>query len=462
MRTRDLLMHGSTGFVQGARADGDMASPLPGVRVSSVNMTRYALYYTPANDSPWAQAGSSWLGRRHASAELVEQVNIPGIPRLLLASLTADARRYGFHATLKAPFRLFEGFTEDHLLHMARAFCSTQKAIVLDEVRVRPLMDFLALQVNGPLDEIGGLAMRCVTYFDLLRAPLTEPELARRRQAGLTARQSTLLQRWGYPFTEEFFRFHMTLTDAMMHADADVIYTIRKTAEQHFAAAAASAPLTIDALTIAREEYPGAPFVEWQRIPFSGLSERAGLPDSGCIFFCVGPSGVGKDSLLNWVRAQCAGDEKLVFAQRTITRATQGNEVHEVVDAPGFWRLAASGQFAMVWQANDLCYGVRRGIEADLKAGRDVVINGSRAYVPQLLQAFPDAIVIWIDANENIVRERLEARQREQGPALLKRLQRAKEFVPTAQGQVIRLDNSGPLDVAGNKLLAILRGAKQD
>nr|WP_083757397.1 phosphonate metabolism protein/1,5-bisphosphokinase (PRPP-forming) PhnN [Janthinobacterium sp. Marseille] len=460
MRTRDMLMHGSTGFVQGTRPAGDQADPLPVVRVSSESMTRYALYFTPVDDSPWAQAGSSWLGRHPASPEPVQQVNIPGIPRILLSSLTADARRYGFHATLKAPFRLFEGFNEEHLLQMARAFCAAQKAIVLDEVRVRPLMDFLALQVNGPLDEIGGLAMRCVTYFDLLRAPLTEPELAKRRRAGLNARQSALLQRWGYPYTEEFYRFHMTLTDALMHADADVIFTIRKAAEQHFAAAVAAVPLAIDALTIAREEYPGAPFVEWQRIPFSGQGERASLPHSGRIFFCVGPSGVGKDSLLNWVREHSAGDEKLVFAQRTITRATQANEAHEAVDTASFWRLAAGGQFAMVWQANDLCYGIRRGIEADLKAGRDVVINGSRAYVPQLLQAFPDAIVIWIDASENLLRERLEARQREQGPALLKRLKRAKEFAPSEQAQVIRLDNSGALEAGGQKLLDILRQAK--
>mgnify|MGYP001964458694 FL=1 len=159
-------------------------------------------------------------------------------------------------------------------------------------------------------------------------------------------------------------------------------------------------------------------------------------------------------------REHSAGDEKLVFAPRTITRATQANEVHEAVDAPTFWRLAAGGQFAMVWQANDLCYGIRRGIEADLKAGRDVVINGSRAYVPQLLQAFPDAIVVWIEANENLLRERLEARQREQGPALLKRLKRAKEFAPSGQAQVIRLDNSGALEVGGQRLLNILRERK--
>lgn len=460
MRTRDLLMHGSTGQVRGASHAGEVTSPASQAGVSSVNMTRYALYFSPASGSAWAEAGSGWLGRHHTDPEPVQQIRIPGIPGLLLSSLTADARRYGFHATLKAPFHLFEGFNEAHLLRMAQAFCALQKPIVLEDVRVRPLQDFLALQVNGPLDEIGGLAMRCVTYFDLLRAPLTEPELAKRRQEGLNPRQSTLLQRWGYPFTEEFFRFHMTLTDVLMHAGADVIYTIRKAAEQHFAAAAASGPLVIDALTIAREEYPGAPFVEWQRIPFSAQCERATLPNSGRIFFCVGPSGVGKDSLLNWVRDHGADDPQLVFAQRTITRAMQGNEAHEAVDTPTFWRLAAGGQFAMVWQANDLCYGIRRGIEADLKAGRDVVVNGSRAYVPQLLQAFPDAVVIWIEAHENIVRERLETRHREEGPALLKRLKRAKEFVPSTQAQVIRLDNSGPLDLAGQKLLDILRTRK--
>lgn len=455
MRTRDMLMHGSTGLEQGARCDIDSSSDA--VRVSSAAMARYALYFTPPVDSVWAQAGSHWLGREIQVAESSAQINIPGIPKLLLTSLTADARRYGFHATLKAPFRLFEGFTEAHLLEMVAAFCSTQKAIVLDEPRVRPLADFLALQVNGPLDEIGGLAMRCVTYFDLLRAPLTEQELVQRRSAGLTARQSALLQRWGYPYTEEFFRFHMTLSDGLLPVDADVIYAIRKAAEQHFSAALEQAPLVIDALTIAREDYPGSPFVEWKRIPFSTQSERATLPASGRLFYCVGPSGVGKDALLQWVREHCSDNDQVMFAQRTITRASQSHEAHEAVDVPTFWRLAAGGQFSMVWQANDLCYGIRRGIEADLKAGRDVIINGSRAYVPQLRQAFPDAIVVWVEANENLLRERLEARQREKGPALLKRLKRGKEFTAPDEPQVIRLDNSGPLEVAGQRLLEILR-----
>ncbi|WP_353152693.1 phosphonate metabolism protein/1,5-bisphosphokinase (PRPP-forming) PhnN [Herminiimonas fonticola] len=420
-------------------------------------MARYALYFTPSADSAWGQAGSCWLGRDTRRPDTAEQVSIPGLPKLLLASLTSEARRYGFHATLKAPFRLLDGFDETHVLEMAHAFCAEQNAIVLEQPCVRPLDDFLTLQVSGPLDEIGGLAMRCVTYFDLLRAPLSSVELARRRCTGLTARQEALLQRWGYAQTEELFRFHMTLSDALTQVDADVVYALRKAAEQHFAQTAAMAPLVLDGLTIAREEFPGAPFIEWQRIAFSAQDKRATLPSSGRVFFCVGPSGVGKDALLEWVQQHSSASDRAVFARRVITRPAHSNEMHEVVDVATFWQLAAGGQFAMVWQANDFCYGIRRGVEADLKAGRDVIINGSRAYIPQLRQAFPDATVIWIEANENLLRERLEARRRETGPALLKRLKRGSEFIAPDEPQVIRVDNSGPLEVAGQHLLKILR-----
>ncbi len=420
-------------------------------------MTRYALYFTPAAGSAWEQAGSQWLGRDAQNGEPAAQLAIPGIPKLLLDSLTSDARRYGFHATLKAPFRLLEGFTETHLLEMAKEFCARQNLIVLDQPCVRPLDDFLALQVNGAMDEVGALAMRCVTYFDLLRAPLNNVELAKRRCAGLTARQEALLQRWGYPYTEELFRFHMSLSSTLAHVDADVVYAIRKAAEQHFSQMISTTPLVINGLTLAREESPGAPFIAWRRIPFSGQAAEATLPNSGRVFFCVGPSGVGKDALLYWVQQHFSSDDRAVFVKRVVTRPAHPSEQHETVDISTFWQLAAGGQFAMLWQANDLCYGIPRGVEADLKAGRDVIINGSRAYVPQLRQAFPDATVIWIEANENLLRERLEMRQRETGPALLKRLKRGSEFIAPDEQQVIRLDNSGPLEVAGQRLLEILR-----
>jgi ribose 1,5-bisphosphokinase len=108
----------------------------------------------------------------------------------------------------------------------------------------------------------------------------------------------------------------------------------------------------------------------------------------------------------------------------------------------------------MVWQANDLCYGIPRGIEAELKAGRDVVVNGSREFVPQLRQLFPDAQVVWVEADLEQIRQRMESRRRESGAALLMRLGRATQFTPAEQ--VIRLNNNGPVEVAGRQLLQIL------
>lgn len=418
-------------------------------------MTRYAIYFAPAPVSPWWQAGCRWLGRDAAHGALCTQPAVAGIPPLMREKLTAHARRYGFHGTLKAPFRLADGFAESHLSAMARAFAELQQPIVLDGVQVRPLDDFLALRAAGPADRIGALAMRCVSYFDMLRAAPAPAELARRRRAGLSPRQEALLQRWGYPYTEEEFRFHMTLTDSLADVDEDAAYALRKAAEECFAPALRT-PLAIDAITLFREDEPGQPFMAWQRFPFGASAAEPALPASGRLFFFVGPSGAGKDTLLQWVQQRMPAESRIVFARRTITRPVHSSEAHEPADSATFWQLAAGGHFSLMWQANDLCYGVRRGIEADLKAGHDVVVNGSREYIPRLLQQFPDARVIWIDADPARIKERIVARQRESGAALLRRIDRVTQFAPPDAEAVTRIDNSGPIEVAGQRLLEIL------
>jgi ribose 1,5-bisphosphokinase len=202
---------------------------------------------------------------------------------------------------------------------------------------------------------------------------------------------------------------------------------------------------------------PGEPFVAWRRFAFGDYFPQAGLPAGGRLFYFVGPPGAGRDSLLHWVQQRIPAEVDLVFARRTITRPQDVGEEHEAVDVGTFWRLAAGGQFSMMWEANDLCYGVRRGIEADLKAGRDVVVNGSREYVPRLQQLFPQARVIWLEADATLLRDRIAAsRSSESGPALLRRLTRATQFVPPESPQVIRIDNSGQLETAGQRLLEIL------
>jgi phosphonate metabolism protein PhnN/1,5-bisphosphokinase (PRPP-forming) len=420
-------------------------------------MTRYALYFTPSVGSPWRDAGCHWLGRDPTGDSPLAQPSIPNLPGVTFAALTRDARRYGLHATLKPPFRLAEGFSAEHLAAMAQAFCEVQQPVELNDVRVRPMGDFLALRPSGPDDEVAALAMRCVTYFDLLRAPPTATELARRRRAGLTPRQDALLQRWGYPYTEEQFRFHLTLTDSLRDVDADTQYALRKAAEEHFAPAQSHAPMVVDALTIFCETEPGSNLTVWRHFPFGGRKPDRPLPEPGRLFYFVGPSGVGKDALLRWVQEQIGDDAGIVFARRTITRPAHPSELHEAMEPAVFWHHAATGHFAMMWQANDLCYGVRRGIEAELAAGRDVVVNGSREYVPQLRFLFPDASVVWVDADASQIRERLESRKRESGAALLRRLERASQFTPPDMQQVVRLENSGPIEIAGRRLLELLR-----
>lgn len=419
-------------------------------------MTRYALYFSPSPGSPLWQAGSRWLGRDAQSGAMLPQPEIEGIPGLAFERLTADARRYGFHATLKAPFRLVEGFSERHLEAMATAFARTQHPVPLPGLQVQPMGGFLALRPAEQSHELASLAMRCVSYFDLLRAPLRASELAKRRRAGLSERQEALLQRWGYPYTEEEFRFHMTLVDSLRDVDENAGYAIRKAADAWFTPVLESAPPVIDALSIFREDVPGAPFTLLKHIPFNAATQRPTLPSPGRLFFVVGPSGAGKDTLMRWVKERTAARGDIVFAQRTITRPVHESEGHEVVSTEEYWRLAALGHFSMTWQANGLHYGIRRGIEAELKCGRDVVVNGSREYVPSLRMHFPNARVIWVDAEEKLIRERIAVRQRESGAALLRRIDRVERFRYPEDEDIIRLDNSGPIEVAGARLMEIL------
>lgn len=232
------------------------------------HMSRYALYFTPSPTTSWHAVGSHWLGRDAFSDRSCAQPAIPGISSELLQRLTADARRYGFHATLKAPFRLIEGASEQQLLEQLAAFCASQRPIVLHAPHVAQHRDFLALQIDDADGDVSALAAQCVSQFDCLRASLSERELARRRRDALTPRQEVLLQRWGYPYTEEQFRFHMTLSGALHDIDPEAGVRLQRAAADYFALPAAHEPLVIDALSILREAAPGAPFVVWQRCGF--------------------------------------------------------------------------------------------------------------------------------------------------------------------------------------------------
>lgn len=135
-----------------------------------------------------------------------------------LDAMTREPAGYGFHATLKAPFRLGGGITEDALLRAIHEFARHRPAFALPPLRPAALASFVALVLPAPSLPMQALAADCVRGFDKFRAPLTAAERDRRRSAGLTARQEAHLLRWGYPYVLDDWQFHMTLTSRVNDA----------------------------------------------------------------------------------------------------------------------------------------------------------------------------------------------------------------------------------------------------
>ena len=171
--------------------------------------TRYAVYYTPEAGTPLADFGASWLGWDSASGQTQAhpRTSLPSV-----AEMTATPRKYGFHGTIKPPFRLADGTKADDLHAALSALCATASPVELDALRLARLGRFLALVPEGATSKLERLAARVVTELDHFRAPATAQELSKRRAAQLTPAQDANLERWGYPYVLDAFRFHMTLT----------------------------------------------------------------------------------------------------------------------------------------------------------------------------------------------------------------------------------------------------------
>lgn len=224
---------------------------------------RFALYYAPSRASAWWEAGSTWLGRDAQSGEHCAQPQPPGLARPL-AALTDAPRRYGWHGTLVAPFRLGAGLTQHDVLARARAWALAQQAFALP-VEAAMLGDFVALR---PADADGDARIRELASSALLslagvRAQPSAADLERRLAAPLSERQRALLLQWGYPYVFDEFRFHMTLSSSL--ADAVERATLLAWWRER---TPALGPLAVDQAALFVEPAPGEPFVLWQALPF--------------------------------------------------------------------------------------------------------------------------------------------------------------------------------------------------
>jgi putative phosphonate metabolism protein len=230
--------------------------------------TRLALYFTPAEGSAWWRFGANWLGRDPATGAAVPQPVVPGVAGDEFRSLTATPRRYGFHATVKAPFALRAGATRKALATAVERFCADRVAFRVPRLTVARLDDFLALVPVARESRVNDLAADCVREFELFRAPLDAAELERRRRGGLSPRQDRYLEEFGYPFVLSEFRFHLTLTGPLNSAAPQHVAGVRAAAE-HAIAALADEPLPFDALALFEQSEREAPFHLVARFPFS-------------------------------------------------------------------------------------------------------------------------------------------------------------------------------------------------
>jgi putative phosphonate metabolism protein len=218
---------------------------------------RYAIYFAPAKESPWWAFAAHWLGRNEFDDGQLAMLQTLQFAPDELRAITAEPRRYGFHATLKAPFRLGDNYRLDDLIQRTQALATKLAPMSLGPLQARSLGKFVALVPEKTPDELQSLAQACVVELDDLRAPLSEQDLARRQSGQLDARGMALLQRYGYPHVLERFRFHLTLSGPV---DQPTQQRVVDAVQAQVAQLNAAAPLVLDRLCLFVEPSPGASF----------------------------------------------------------------------------------------------------------------------------------------------------------------------------------------------------------
>lgn len=229
-------------------------------------MHRYAIYFAPERTHPLWTVGCRLLGRDPETGELLAQPALAEVPSDRFAEITAEPRRYGWHATLKPPFALGEGTDESALRASVAAFAQARVGFAMPPLVLAPLSGFLALVPGNRSDPLDTLAADCVRAFDGFRRPPSADEMARRQRVPLDAEEQRNLALWGYPYVMRRFRFHMTLTMRLEPQERDRVAASLGS----LLAPALAEPLHAVSLALFGEPEPGAPFRLLHRYPFGG------------------------------------------------------------------------------------------------------------------------------------------------------------------------------------------------
>jgi ribose 1,5-bisphosphokinase len=182
------------------------------------------------------------------------------------------------------------------------------------------------------------------------------------------------------------------------------------------------------------------------------LQSRAKI-GPGRLVLVVGPSGAGKDTLIDLARAACADDASVVFARRVVTREASSFEDNEAITPVAFHEALADGAFAAHWEAHGLHYALRVAIKDDIAAGRTVVANISRTVIAALRADYADVVVVSVTAPPEVLAARLAGRSRSSDGDATARLQRTVE---AAVPDVV-IENVGRAEDHASELLRVIR-----
>jgi hypothetical protein len=231
---------------------------------------RYAVYFVPAAESSLYRFGSAILQYDCYTGEAVQP------PHELIGGewrrVTEEPRRYGFHATFKAPFYLSPSCSETQLVSAFQSFAALGRKAVAIKPVVQILGGFAAVVPDGAEPAVNALAADCTTIFDAFRAPISAWERARRLASGLNQSQIENLDRWGYPYLFADFRFHMTLTGKIEADRRDPMLAMLRGI---FRRECGDRSVAVDRLALVKQETAAAHFLMLSDAPLHGARRNS-------------------------------------------------------------------------------------------------------------------------------------------------------------------------------------------
>lgn len=234
--------------------------------------SRYAIYYTPASDSPLARFGASWLRRDHLGVDFTDHMEIVQLSDQRQFEMTQTPRHYGFHATLKPPFRTHQGVGFEVIDEALQEFASHHKPFEVPALELSILDGFIALRPRQDSKKLLNFAAKCVRAFDQFRISPTDRERAKCFQLNLTDRQKQHFKDWGYPYVMEDFRFHMTLTDRLDVLEQE---SVLQGLSEKTTCVLNGKPWMLDSVTLVKQSTSTSRFKDLKRYPLTATLKIA-------------------------------------------------------------------------------------------------------------------------------------------------------------------------------------------